>query len=330
MPMDVSLREYINSFPEENLNLASSGMKGFNPEGIGSDNTEELVAKLYGVPKENVIITPSGTAATFLTLLYMKNKVRKMITITPEYPFYYYQARELGYDVALENRLRDDTLELSPWDVEENAIYFLSNPNNPTGILWSDDSIRSIARETEGNDSYLVVDDTFSFFTSSFTKKMEIGNNIMVGSISKFFGDSGIKMGWIVSKDSIISEMKEKIELIVPEVSQLVKRRAYYLLSNVDLYREYNSKKLGGNYSLLKENLGEFLLDNSAQIINSILVGSRSLKISQSLLREGVSTIPGIFFGSDSILRLGIGYEELERIEKGVKIISKKLDNGKQ
>jgi aspartate/methionine/tyrosine aminotransferase len=330
MPMGISLFGYIRSLPEDNINMASSGMKGINPEGNGIENVEDLVSRLYGVKSNNVMITPSGTFASFFTLFYLRKKIRRMITITPEYPVFYYQAKELGYEVEIENRLTDDGIELSPWDVEENAAYFLSNPNNPSGLIWSDESLRSIARETEGNDSYLIVDDTFSFFTSTFSKKMDIGNNIMIGSMSKFFGDSGIKMGWIVARDSIIQEMSEMMDIIVPDISLAVRRRAHYLLSNMEMYKDYNTKKLKANYAVLKENLGDYLVDSPAQIINALYVNENSLKFSQSLLKEGVSSIPGIFFGSDNIIRICIGTEEQERIERGAKIISRKLVNGKQ
>ncbi len=330
MPMDISLFRFIRNLPEDNINFASSGMKGINPEGYGNENVEDLISKIYGTKPGNVILTPSGTFASFFTLFYLRKKIRKMITIAPEYPVFHYQAKELGYDIVIENRLSDDGIELSPWDVEENTMYFLSNPNNPSGQLWSEESLRSIARETEGNDSYLIVDDTFSFFTSSFTKKMDIGNNIIIGSMSKFFGDSGIKMGWIVARDNIIEDMKEIMDISVPEISSIVKKRANYLLSNTEMYRDYNSKKIKNNYSVLKENLGDYLLESNAQIINAMFVKENSTKFSMSLIKEGISTIPGIFFGSDNIIRVCIGSEDQERIERGAKVISKKMVNDKQ
>lgn len=330
MPMDVSLFKYIRSLPEENINFAGSGMKGINPDGNGNENVEELISKLYGIKSDNVLVTPSGTFASFFTLFFLKKKIRKMITIKPEYPVFYYQARELEIDVEMEERMTEDGVELSPWDVEENAVYFLSNPNNPSGMVWSDESLRSIARETEGNDSYLVVDDTFAFFTSSFSKKMDIGNSIMIGSVSKFFGESGIKLGWIAARDSIIKEMRESMDMMVPDISLAVRKRASYLLSNIEMYRDYNSKKLKTNYAILKESLGDYLVDSPAQIINALYINESSMKFSQSLLRDGISTIPGIFFGYDNIVRVCIGAEEPDRVERGAKVISKKLVNGKQ
>jgi aspartate/methionine/tyrosine aminotransferase len=214
--------------------------------------------------------------------------------------------------------------------VEEKTAYFISNPNNPTGLAWSEESIKSIARETEGNESYLVIDDTFSFFNGSFPRKMETGNTIILGSVSKFFGESGIKMGWIVAGRQIIDDMRELIGLMVPVISNAVKRRGSYLLSNINVYKEYNRKKLEENSRILFENLDEYIIGFKGSIVNAISVEGASTKFSLSLMSEGVSTVPGYYFGSDSLVRVGIGAEDAERTEKGAKLIAKMISEWKR
>ncbi|MCL6003243.1 MAG: pyridoxal phosphate-dependent aminotransferase [Thermoplasmatales archaeon] len=330
MPMDISMFRYVESIPEDNINLASSAMKGMNPEGVGGVEIEEQIAKLYSVDKDQVIVTPSNTFGSFFTLHYLRKKISSMVTITPEYPAYHYQAREIGINTSMDNRISTEGVDLSPWDVDERTAYFISNPNNPTGLTWSDESLKSIARETEGNESYLVIDDTFSFFNGTFPKKLETGNSIILGSVSKFFGESGIKMGWIVAGRQIIEEMKERIGLMVPVISTSVKRRGNYLLSNIGVYKDYNKKKLDENSKILFESLDEYILGYRGSIINVISLGGDSTKFAFSLMADGVSTVPGYYFGSDSLLRIGIGTEDAERTDKGVKLIAKRLSNWKR
>ncbi len=329
MPMDVSMFRYVDSIPEETINLASSAMRGMNPEGLGGADIEEQIARLYGVEKEQVIVTPSNTFATFFTLYHLSKKINTMVTIAPEYPACHYQARDIGITASIENRISQEGVDLSPWDVDEKTLYYISNPNNPTGLTWSDESIKSIARETESNESYLLIDDTFSFFNGTFPKKLEVGNTIILGSISKFFGDSGIKMGWIVAGKNVIEEMRERIGIIVPVISNNVKRRGAYLLGNINVFKEYNKKKIDENSKILFEALDEYILGYKGSIINALNVGGGSTKFSFSLISEGVSTVPGYYFGSDSLVRIGIGTEDAERTEKGVKIIANRLSRWK-
>ncbi len=325
MPLELTYFDYVTSLPGEGINLASSAMSGINPEGTSSDDLEIRLAKMYGVEKEQVIVTPSCTFSSFFVLYALQKKISRVVTIAPEYPVYYYQSKQIGIDVTLENRLSDDGLDLSPWDVEEGTAYCISNPNNPTGLSWSDESLKSIARETEGNESYLVIDDTFSLFQGQYARRLEAGNTIVIGSISKFFGESGIKMGWIVSKREIIEEMKEKMNYVVPVISSAVKRRGSYLFTNMNVYGEYNKKKLEANSKILFDNLDEHILGYKGSVINTISVGGGSTQFALSLLGEGVMTAPGFYFGSDTLVRIGIGTEEPERVEKGVKIVSEKL-----
>jgi aspartate/methionine/tyrosine aminotransferase len=328
--MDISMFRYVESIPEETINLASSAMRGMNPEGLGGVDIEEQIAKLYGVDKEQVIVTPSNTFASFFTLYHLRKKINTLVTIAPEYPACHYQAKDIGIVTALDNRVSPEGVDLSPWDVDEKTAYYISNPNNPTGLTWSDESIKSIARETEGNESYLLIDDTFSFFNGTFPKKLEVGNTIILGSISKFFGESGIKMGWIVASKNVIEEMRERIGIIVPVISTNVKRRGTYLLSNINVFKEYNKKKLDENSKILFENLDEYLLGYKGSIINALSVNGESTKFSFSLLSDGVSTVPGYYFGSDSLVRVGIGTEDPERTEKGVKLISSRISKWKR
>ncbi|MEM4778172.1 MAG: pyridoxal phosphate-dependent aminotransferase [Thermoplasmatales archaeon] len=325
MPMDISMFKYMDSLPDGNINLASSAMKGMNPEGFGNGEVEKQLAKIYSVDPDQVIITPSGTFSSFFVLYHLRKKIRSLVTIVPEYPVFFYQAREIGIDVVLDNRLTPEGIDLSPWDVDEKTAYFLSNPNNPSGLSWTDESLKSIGRETEGNESYLIIDDTFSFFNGVFPKKLETGNTILIGSVSKFFGDSGIKMGWIIAGKNLIEDIRERLNFMVPVISNLVKRRASYLFDNVKVYGDYNRKKLQENSDILFEALDEYIISYRGSIINALSIGKDSSKFSLSLMNSGVLTVPGYFFGADSIIRVGIGSEDSERVQKGVGIILERI-----
>ncbi|MEM0130198.1 MAG: pyridoxal phosphate-dependent aminotransferase, partial [Thermoplasmatales archaeon] len=317
--------KYMDSLPDGNINLASSAMKGMNPEGLANGEVERQIAKIYSVDPDQVIITPSGTFSSFFVLYHLRKKIRSLVTIVPEYPVFFYQAREIGIDVVLDNRLTSEGADLSPWDVEEKTAYFLSNPNNPTGLSWTDESLKSIGRETEGNESYLIIDDTFSFFNGAFPKKLETGNTILIGSVSKFFGDSGIKMGWIIAGKNLIEDIRERLNFMVPVISTLVRRRASYLFDNVKVYVDYNKKKLQENSDILFDALDEYIISYRGSIINALSVGRDSSKFSLSLMNSGVLTVPGYFFGADSIIRVGIGSEDSERVRRGAGIILEKI-----
>ena len=137
-------------------------------------------------------------------------------------------------------------------------------------------------------------------------------------------------MGWIIAGRHIIDDMRELIGLMVPVISNAVKRRGSYLLSNINVYKEYNRKKLEENSRILFENLDEYIIGFKGSIVNAISVEGASTKFSLSLMSEGVSTVPGYYFGSDSLVRVGIGAEDAERTEKGAKIIAKMISEWKR
>ena len=98
---------------------------------------------------------------------------------------------------------------------------------------------------------------------------------------------------------------------------------------NINVFKEYNKKKIDENSKILFEALDEYILGYKGSIINALNVGGGSTKFSFSLISEGVSTVPGYYFGSDSLVRIGIGTEDAERTEKGVKIIANRLSRWK-
>lgn len=89
----------------------------------------------------------------------------------------------------------------------EPKLVLLSNPNNPTGKMWSHDEIVQLAT----NVPFLVVDEAYIDFTmsDSFVTKLErYPNVIILRTLSKAFGLANLRIGFMIAA----TEMIEKID----------------------------------------------------------------------------------------------------------------------
>lgn len=195
-------------------------------------NVAQKLSKYTGTKVDahtNLILTPGTQGALFLamsSLVERGDKVaivepdyfayREMITfldgtVTPVTMNYYGHEAEAGIDLkALETAFREGV-----------RVFIFSNPNNPTGALYSFDEIVCIAEMAKKYDVSLIVDELFSRmvfdgkrFTHLCAQKVIPDNLITVIGPSKTEALSGFRLGVAFGSEKIINRM-EKLQSIV-------------------------------------------------------------------------------------------------------------------
>ena len=106
--------------------------------------------------------------------------------------------------------LSDDILS------EDLDMIILSNPNNPSGCLYSPDFLRELTAKCEQNQILLVVDECFmDFVDSPHTYSLlefvaDCRNLIVIRAFTKFYGMAGLRLGWCATSNAdLIVGMKK-------------------------------------------------------------------------------------------------------------------------
>jgi aspartate/methionine/tyrosine aminotransferase len=206
----LTLRELVDmgfdleSFMDEPLGYSQSN---------GTIELREQIAGHYpGATGEHVEVTNGTSEANFLIAL---SQLRPGDDVAMEVPNYMQMpgvARSLGANVRT-FRLRQDTGWEPDWDEFERAVtpttrlLYLSNPNNPTGAVLSDEAMQRIAERCDRTGTWLLADEVYLGAeidrprTRSF---WGLGERVVVTSgLSKAYGIPGVRIGWLVGPPSL-------------------------------------------------------------------------------------------------------------------------------
>jgi len=191
----------------ENLNTISR-----YPE-ISSDTLTEGLALYHGLSPDHVIVG-NGTADLLFSLLPQFSQKQALIP----YPTFIEYERVCGlYGWAIRHIPPVDTREFT-FDVqriveslEEGAILFLCQPNNPTGRCMEFASLETILDKAQRMNVLVALDEAFLPFTdfpsaAPWVRKYE--GLVVLRSMTKSFAVPGLRLGYAVASPGIIKRWK--------------------------------------------------------------------------------------------------------------------------
>ena len=237
--------------------------------------------------------------------------------------------RSLGATVAAFH-LRQDRGWEPDWDEFERAVtpatrlLYLSNPNNPTGAVLSDESMARIVERCERTGTWLLADEVYLGAeidrprTASFWGRG--GRVIVTSGLSKAYGVPGVRIGWIVGPPALVAECWTQHDYLTIGPNKLSDRIAQVVVTPANRERCYARTReiLCRNLPIARawiESFGGFLTwrEPQAGAIALVKYDARipSLELAERV-RANQSTliVPGAHVGLEGYLRIWIGGRE--------------------
>ncbi|MCK8817383.1 threonine-phosphate decarboxylase CobD [Natroniella sulfidigena] len=175
---------------------------------------KDKLAEQLGVKQEEIII---GNGA--VELVYLLAKVlqpQRALVLAPTFSEYGAAVRSVGANIEEFKLSRDDEFEI---DLErlivklaEVDLFFLCNPNNPTGKLITRSEIIEIIEAGQQHDTFIMVDEAFVDFLEEEVTVIDLvdqyDNLFVLRSLTKFFAIPGLRLGYGVSNSSLLEELE--------------------------------------------------------------------------------------------------------------------------
>jgi aspartate/methionine/tyrosine aminotransferase len=315
-----------------------------------SNGTEELrksIAALYpGADQDNVEVTNGGSEANFISICGVLGPGDEVIVQLPNYGQIWGLTRSLGMAVK-SFRLREDRNWAPDLDELESVaspntrMIVVCNPNNPTGAVLTPAEMSSIVDVAARSGAWLLADEIYQGSerdgkaTPSFWGKYD--RVIITSGLSKAYGLPGLRIGWVVAAEDIVSslwsfhdyttiapgtlsDMLARVALSAPGRVRCLKRTRSICRNNLPLLRSWMESQ-GSILSMVEPKAGAIAYVRYDLPINSTALMER-------LLREkSVLVVPGDHFGMDYFLRIGYGVppDHLKRALEHVQIIIQDL-----
>ena len=183
----------LNWYPEQRnqkLMSALSAYTGLDAESIlvtnGSDDALELVCKTF-LNNDDEVIVPSPTYTHFLVFAgAMGAKLIRVYNDEPMSPNLKMILQALTYD---------------------SKLLYLVNPNNPTGVMYTEEQIRLIL-ETAPH-TVVIVDEAYYEFAGTSMAHLvnEYENLVVTRTFSKSFGIAGLRIGYLLASPRLVVEL---------------------------------------------------------------------------------------------------------------------------
>ena len=215
------------------------------------------------------------------------------------------------------------------------ALYVIPNAQNPTGISYSDDVRREIARISEEVGFVIIEDDPYGPIVSERPNPIANAtkNTIYVGSFSKILAP-GLRVGFMLVPEEVLDAigMTMQLDFATHPPSMYVLYEALRrgivdsVLRNVRrVYREKTKLVL----SVLEDTMPEGVEWTRPRTSFHFMIftnGINAREILEEAYRRGVVFVPGDLFYVRSprhdSLRISISYPTEKEIETGVKILA--------
>lgn len=201
----------VNRYPDPQQTLVKNELiklKGVHLNqillGNGSDEVLDLLFRAFCEPKKDNVITLPPTYGMYKVLANINNIEER--------------------EVLLTQKFEPNILEIIKRIDTNSKILFLCSPNNPTGNVFSEESVEALLNVFKG---LVVIDEAYIDFTkkNSWVKRLkEFPNLIVIQTLSKAYGMAGIRLGVCYASSEIISVLNK----IKPpyNVNELTQKRA--------------------------------------------------------------------------------------------------------
>ena len=220
----------------------------FYPESYPFDLIQEL-SEMLGVKQEQLVVGSGGEGLLWQVVLSFINKGDEIVLADPTFDVYRIASSVIGgipVKIPLKGMAFDIDAMLAAVN-EKTKIFFLCNPNNPTGHIASQDEIDRIVKELP-EDVVLVIDEAYYELASltpdyprdniSIIEKRP--NTIVLRSFSKTYGLAGVRIGYIITSPEIAG----KLNLVGPtfKINRLAIAAARGAIKDTE-YRDYYVKE---------------------------------------------------------------------------------------
>jgi aspartate/methionine/tyrosine aminotransferase len=297
------------------------------------------LARDYGVREEQVLTTTGATGALSLIYRALLKAGDRVLIENPSFELFASLAQAGGVAVDRFER-RGPRFAIDPAEVEarirpETRMIVMSNLHNPSGMAVPDETMRALAALADKHDLLLVVDEVYAPYAGdSLRPAASLGASprvVSVNSLTKIYGLSTLRCGWMVGDESVVSPVRELAREVEFAISNLAHALAALVAEDPTRFRENTFSVLAKARPIIEsyhahwiaEGLVEGELPDSGCIAFPRLIGIGDTEHFSGWLSDrcGVLVAPGEYFGAPGHVRLGFAMEP-SRLDYGLQALT--------
>ena len=293
----------------------------------GSARLRELIAGLYNTTPSNVLVTVGAAEANGVILHALLEPGDEVVAMEPSYRQLWGITRNLGcnvrsFDLDPDQNWRANLDQLEAAVTPRTKLIGVTNPNNPTGKILSEAEINRVVKIAEKNGAWILADEVYrgterltDIETPSFFGRYD--RIIAVNSLSKAYGLSGLRIGWLVAPREAVDSIWRRHEYATISAGALD-----MFFAEIALAEPMRTRLLTRTRGLIREGYArlESWINEHSPLLSVIPPESTALafvryhlnmpsgEVAEALRqRAEVLVAPGEYFGIENHLRITHG-----------------------
>ncbi len=167
------------------------------------------------VSPQRIIVTPGSSGALQLVIAAAVNAGEEVIMPDPTYPCNRHFVLAFGgvpknIPVGSETGYQLTADDISNAWGEKTKAVMVASPSNPTGTLIEKEELAKIYQVVEERGGLLIVDEIYQkllYQVEGYSALSVSDNLVVINSFSKYFGMTGLRVGWLVAPEKMIDPL---------------------------------------------------------------------------------------------------------------------------
>ena len=328
----------VGSFPLRELPVTIDQLEINGDSTYGYAPLQHAIAKKCGVDPDCVVAAAGTSMANHLAMAALLDPGDEVLIEQPTYELLTSTLLYLGAAVKTFVRDEDNGYALDPAEVRraitpKTKLIVLTNLHNPSSVLAPDSVLRDIGELARSIGARVLVDEVYldAVYTNTPKTACLLGPEFVVtSSLTKVYGLSGLRCGWILAEPDLARAMWRLNDLFASIPAHPAELLSVVAPGNLEQIRERARKIVEADRALLKDFLArqEGISSPRTEFGTTAILRLTKGKVDDFLARlrteYETSAVPGHFFGLPNHFRIGMGVDT-EMFREGLRRINRAL-----
>jgi len=308
--------------------------------GYGYEPLLQEIAKRYRVNTRSIVTAAGTSFANHLAIAALIEPGDEVLFEEPAYEPMLATARYLGADIKRFSRDFEEGFRVLPEKIEALAsertrLIVITNLHNPSGVLTDEETLKQMGQIARRVGARVLVNEVYveTLFEDPPRTAFHLGGEFVVtSSLTKAFGLSGLRCGWILAEPELAKRMWLLDDLFSVTQVHAGERLSVVALRQIEEIAARSKALMDRNRELLnafldtRDDLETVRPPFGTVMFPRLRSGETSERLCR-VLREKYETtvVPGSFFERPTHFRVGIA-GNTDTLEAGLERLGRALD----
>ena len=308
----------VKSYPLSKLPVDFASLQLTGPGAYGYAPLVEAIARKCGVAKENVATALGTSGANHLAMAVMLEPGDEVIVEHPGYPLLWECASYHGANVKFFERRAEDKFAINVDDLRKlvtpkTRLIVITNLHNPSCAFTPTAALQQIGQLGP----HVLVDEVYLdlLYDETPETSFKLGDQFIVtNSLTKVYGLSGPRCGWVLASADIVKKIYRLNDLFGVNNPYVTDQIGCVALAHLPEIAAWSRDLLTKHRTIANDFLRDTpSVESDPLSAGTVIFPKVPVPVEQlcQLLRAKYETVitPGHFFGSPDRIRVGIGGE---------------------